>query len=105
MRGRIENDNHVIGQNGQSDMMFLINFDIDTEKAILITIPRETMTTIDISAKYMPLEAEKKTEEAQICLQYGYATSSQMGAELATQCVENLLNISIDYYVAISMGG
>ncbi len=105
LRGAIENENHVIGQNGQSDMICLISLDTSTGEITLLTIPRETMATIDVSAKYMSLGEGNKTEDAQICLQYGYATSSQMGAELATQCVEELLKIPIDYYVAISMGG
>lgn len=103
LRGEIENENHQLGHNGQSDMMCVVSLDKDTHKVTLLTIPRETMTTIDVSMAKMSGMAE--TIEAQICLQYGYALSSQMGAELATTCVEHLLGIPIDYYVAISMGG
>lgn len=105
LRGRIENEKHVLGENGQSDMMCVISIDEKTGGVTLLTIPRETMANIDVSASQHNMTGKKTTEEKQICLQYAYASSSQMGAELASQCVEDLLDIPIDYYVAISMGG
>ncbi len=102
LRGTIENEKKEIGYNGQSDMMCVVSYDKTTRQAYIVTIPRETMTTIDLREKQDPAFP---TKEAQICLQYANAKSSQVGAELSRKCVEDLLGIPIDYYVALSMGG
>ncbi len=102
LRGTIENEKKEIGYNGQSDMMCVVSYDKTTKQAYILTIPRETMTTIDLREKQDPAFP---TKEAQICLQYANAKSSRVGAELSKECVEELLGIHIDHYVALSMGG
>lgn len=99
-RGSIESGTGKAGSNGQSDMMWVVAIDKDTDEIQVITIPRETAVDVDeyyVNGKFY------RTVNEQICLQYAYGRNSQEGCELAKEKVEELLGIPMDYYCAFSM--
>lgn len=99
-RGSIESGTGRAGSNGQSDMMWVVVIDKDTDEVQVITIPRETAVDVDeyyVNGKFY------RTVNEQICLQYAYGRNSQEGCELAKEKVEELLGIPMDYYCAFSM--
>lgn len=99
-RGSIESGTGRAGSNGQSDMIWVVTIDKDTDEVQVITIPRETVVDVDeyyVNGKFY------RTVNEQICLQYAYGRNSQEGCELAKEKVEELLGIPMDYYCAFSM--
>lgn len=99
-RGSIENESGRVGRNGQSDMIWVVTLDKDTDEVQVITIPRETV--VDVKEYFMGRSGYQTVRE-QICLQYASGKSSQEGCELVKERVEELLGISMDYYCAFSM--
>ncbi|MCC8017527.1 MAG: LCP family protein [Lachnospiraceae bacterium] len=103
LRGEIENPTGLVGDNGQSDMIWLIVADYDADTVRILTIPRDTMA--DVTELYSNGRVNRVVRE-QICLQYAYGASSERGCELAVQTVSDLLDdrVEIDSYLAVSMG-
>lgn len=103
LRGEIENPSGLAGDNGQSDMVWLIVLDHEENTVQIITIPRETMVEVE---EYSAEGTYRGTVEEQICLQYAYGTDSETGCRLACEAVNRLLgsNVSIQQYFAVSMG-
>ncbi|QCA29619.1 transcriptional regulator [Vagococcus xieshaowenii] len=76
-------------EQGRSDTMMIATLNPNTKKSTLVSIPRDTYTAIighDTIDK----------------LNHAYAFG---GAEMSMLSVENLLDIPVDHYVAVDMGG
>jgi LCP family protein required for cell wall assembly len=101
-RGTIENDSGLAGYTGQADFLCLVIIDNKNKNISLLSIPRETMVDVE---EYATDGSYSQTINEQICLQYAYGTSSQVGCELTEARVsELLLGTQIDYYAACSLG-
>ena len=87
---------------GQSDAIFLLVLNPHTMEAAIISVPRDTMTEIDVYSKqgiYMG------TATAQITLQHGYGDGAQLSCERSMNAVSKLFyNLPIHGYCAINMG-
>jgi LCP family protein required for cell wall assembly len=78
-------------QKGNSDTMILVTVNPETKKSTMISIPRDTLANIqDGSTRNL-----QKVNSAYF----------RGGNSMAVKTVEDLLNVSIDYYVTVNMGG
>lgn len=86
---------------GQSDALFLISYDRKGHTLTKITIPRDTMTSIEA----FDAEGESLGQTRDhISLAYGYGDGKHKSCELSKQAVSNLLyGIPIYGYCAISL--
>jgi len=100
--GPIENETGNLGDNGQSDVLVVLSIDKETGEIKIIEIPRDSIVPVDESGGK---GLSNYIKDEQLCLQYAYARSSAEGAELTKKTVEDLLNIDINNYVALSFGG
>ncbi|GEM_PF-961503 len=100
--GPIENETGEIGDNGQSDVVVVLSIDKDSGEVKIIEIPRDSIVSVDESGGK---GLSNYIRDEQLCLQYAYAHNSAEGAELTKRIVEDLLQIDIDNYVALSFGG
>ena len=73
------------GDAGRSDTMMVITWDENTDKAVLLSVPRDTRVKIDGNGY-------DKINHA-----YAYG-----GRKLSQKAVENLLGVDMDYYVLIN---
>ena len=88
---------------GQSDAMFLLVINPDTEKISVIAINRNTMTTVDVYGRDGNYQG---TAELQICLQHGYGDGMRTSCTRTVSAVSRLFdNIPIAGYLAINMSG
>lgn len=87
---------------GQSDAMFLIVLNPRSGELSIISIPRDTMTTID----YYDENGEFLISDlGQITLQHGYGDGAEISCERSVKAVSNLFyNLPIHGYCAINMG-
>jgi len=77
-----------IDEPGRSDSMMLMRFNIETEEAAILSIPRDTYI-------HIPGQGYDKA---------GHATAYG-GTVLAKKTIENFLDISIDHYLRVDMSG
>lgn len=88
---------------GQSDAMFLLVEDREKGKLSIISIHRNTMTTVkmyDRSGEYVG------DGTLQICLQHGYGDGERTSCQRTMDCVSKLFfNIPIHGYISLNMGG
>lgn len=97
MDQRVEFNNSI----GQADGIFLIAIDEKRKTMDIISIPRDTIVTIE---KYYSDMEYIGPEEAQICLQYAYADGLERSCELMVDRVEEIFDgIEIDGYVSINL--
>ncbi len=88
---------------GQSDAMFLLVADSDTEELSIVSIQRNTMTDVET---YSANGAYMGTKTYQICLQHGYGDGMEFSCELSVGAVSKLFyNLEIDGYLSLNMGG
>lgn len=86
---------------GQADSLFLISFDRVTGATSIVTIPRDTMTAIEL---YGPGGESLGETTTHICLAYGYGDGGHKSCELESDAVSNLLyGIPINGYCSISL--
>jgi len=78
----------ALDEPGRSDSMMVMRFNIKTEEAAILSIPRDTYI-------HIPGQGYDKAGHA---MAYG-------GTALAKRTVENFFDISIDHYIRIDMGG
>src|SRR5699024_10634921 len=77
------------GEQGRSDALMILSLHPKNEEMQLISIPRDTRTTI----------VGKGVEDK---INHAYAFG---GTDMAVATVENFLNIELDYYVSMNMHG
>ena len=88
---------------GQSDAIFLLVADSDTEELSIVSVNRNTMTDVKM---YSAEGASLGTYTAQICLQHGYGDGKEYSCNLTVNAISELFyNLTIDGYMAINMGG
>jgi LCP family protein required for cell wall assembly len=80
---------HRPGDKGRSDSMILMTVNPTDNKTEIVSIPRDTRTTIVGKGKIDKIN-------------HAYAFG---GVQMAVSTVENFLNIPIDYYVKVNMEG
>ena len=87
---------------GQADLIMLAVFNPHTKTTSLITINRNTMTTIDV---YDEKGGYMGSGPGQICLQHGYGDGATLSCERMEKAVSNLFyNLPIHGYISINMG-
>ena len=87
---------------GQSDTIMVLALDTLSGKARAISIPRDSMVTVDT---YNGDSYGGQATE-QICLQYSYGSSATRSSELVVNTVSRLLyNIPITYYFTLNIRG
>ncbi len=87
---------------GQTDSIFLISCDRGSGKTSIITIPRDTITTI--RKYYIDAIGESFLTEDHISIAYGYGDGKHGSCKIAKEAVSNLLGqIRIYGYCAISL--
>lgn len=86
---------------GQSDAIFVVAYDRKEETAQILTIPRDTMTTIyiyNIDGTYVTPQTDHLT------LQYAYGDGREMSCKITRDAVSNLLyGVPIIGYTAINL--
>ena len=88
---------------GQADALYLLSWDRTTDDITVITIPRDTMTQIEV---FGPDGESLGMTEDHISLSYAYGDGSHESCRLAQDAVSNLLyGLSIQGYCSINMDG
>ncbi len=88
---------------GQSDALFLLVENREIGKLSVISIHRNTMTTVKMYDRAGEYQGD---ETLQICLQHGYGDGERMSCQRTMDCVSNLFfNIPIHGYISLNMGG
>lgn len=88
---------------GQADALFLVAWDRVKNQMTLISIPRDTMTEIEIYGKS---GESLGTNQNHISLSYGYGDGKDRSCNLTKEAVSNLLyGVPIQGYCSISMDG
>lgn len=87
---------------GQSDTVMVLALDTLSGKAKIISIPRDSMVTVDTYNG----ESYGGQATEQICLQYSYGDSATRSSELVVNTVSRLFyNIPITYYFTLNIRG
>lgn len=98
--GEVEEQN-VSGAGGQADVIALLVQDKATDEVNILTIPRDTMTEIelfDLTGNYLGNDVQH------LNLAYGYGNGGAESCELLQEAVENLLGgVAIDGYISVNM--
>lgn len=88
---------------GQADALFLVAWDRVKNQMTLISIPRDTMTEIEIYGKS---GESLGTNQNHISLSYGYGDGKDRSCNLTKEAVSNLFyGVPIQGYCSISMDG
>lgn len=104
----IDNDEEIReedipGQAGQSDVILILSLNKETKEASILQVPRDTITEIDI---YDGNGNRYDSAQAQITLQYAYASGGQTSCWAVKKTVSELLyDLQIDGYVALDIAG
>ena len=93
----------------RSDVMIAGCFNSETGKIDLVSIPRDTYTTLSQDKIDMLKEHKRPVPSGGVCkinevTAYG-GSKDNFGSLLAQKCVEELLGIKIDYYVRFDLKG
>lgn len=96
-------EEHVIGNGGQSDVILLIGLDTQTGETTVLNIPRDAYAQVDLySVGGIPLG----TDNVQITLAYAYGDGRHTSCENAMRSVSRLLySLPISSYLALDMKG
>lgn len=101
-RGFDEN-NELIGANGDADALILLAYDTKTGKSNLISISRETMAYMNV---YSSDGAFVGTKKQQLCLAFAYGDGKETSCENQVDAVQKLFyNVPINSYVALDLDG
>lgn len=88
---------------GQSDAMFLLVVDSKNERLSVVSIHRNTMTTISLCDENGYSLGDM---QAQICLQHAFGDGKKLSCNRTVDVVSKLFgNIPINGYLAMNMGG
>lgn len=95
----IEHD--IPGFAGQSDTIMILSLNKETKGGMILQVPRDTMTEIDI---YDGSGNRYDTKEGQITLQYAYGSGGENSCWAMKKTVSELLyDLPIDGYLALSI--
>ncbi len=87
---------------GQSDAIMVLAFDTSTGKVKVISVPRDSMVTVDVYAG----ESYGGQVTEQLCLQYSYGDAANRSSELTANAVSRLFyNVPISYYYTLNIRG
>lgn len=87
---------------GQSDALFLLVADNESQKLTVVSINRNTMTDVDV---YDRDGSKIGTWMSQICVQHGFGDGKKLSCSRTVDAVSKLFNnIPISGYVSINMG-
>lgn len=101
-RGFDEN-NELIGANGDADALILMAYDTKTGKSNLISISRETMAYMNV---YSSDGAFVGTKKQQLCLAFAYGDGKETSCENQVDAVQKLFyNVPINSYIALDLDG
>lgn len=101
-RGFDEND-ELIGANGDADALILMAYDTKTGKSNLISISRETMAYMNV---YSSDGAFVGTKKQQLCLAFAYGDGKETSCENQVDAVQKLFyNVPINSYIALDLDG
>lgn len=87
---------------GQSDVVMVMALDTKTGETTAISVPRDTMTTVDIylDGSYAGSQVE------QLCLAYSYGDGGASSCENTVRAVSRVLyNIPVTYYYSLDLSG
>lgn len=88
---------------GQADALFLLAVDKAHNTLSVISIHRNTMTTVKMYDRDGSYTGDA---ELQICLQHGYGDGERLSCQRTAECVSNLFyGIPVHGYLALNMGG
>lgn len=87
------------GSIGQSDAIFLVSIDKVEDCLRVISIPRDTMVTLEM---YDVAGAYVGQSKGQLTLQYAYGDGEGLSCRLMKEQVERILGIDIDGCVAVN---
>lgn len=88
---------------GQSDAMFLLVVDSESQKLKVISINRNSITPIEV---YDEGGYSMGTMDGQICLQHAYGDGKKLSCMRSVDAVSKMFgNIPISGYLAMNMGG
>ena len=88
---------------GQSDFMMLVVIDSKNERITPIHIDRDTITEITILSI---IGRPSGTSLSQICLSHAFGDGKAQSCEFAAKAVSHLLmDVDVDFYVAMNMDG
>lgn len=88
---------------GQADALYLLSWDRITDDVSVITIPRDTITQIEV---FGPSGESLGTTEDHVSLSYAYGDGSHESCRLTQEAVSNLLyGLPIQGYCSINMDG
>lgn len=86
---------------GQADAIFLISLDLEKKDIRIITVPRDTMVTIEM---YDALGNYAGTMDGQITLQYAYGDGMMQSGQLVTKRVSDIFGtILISGFVVLDL--
>ncbi len=98
-----ENPDEVSG--GQSDALFLVVLNPDTEAISIVTVNRDTMTDVVMYGYEGSDETNAQTITAQIATQHGFGDGKELSCELTCDAVSKLFyDLPIHGYASINMG-
>lgn len=88
---------------GQADALYLLSWERTTDDITVITIPRDTMTQIEV---FGPDGESLGSTEDHVSLSYAYGDGSHESCRLAREAVSNLFyGLPIQGYCSINMDG
>ena len=100
VKGELEKHTEL-GKSGQADSIFLCSIDTSNGAMNIISIPRDTMTDVNV---YSGKEGFVGTKKLQVCLAYGYGDGREVSSENTTMSVSRLMyGVPINSYVSISL--
>ncbi len=87
---------------GQSDAVMVLALDTSTGKVKVISVPRDSMVTVDVYAG----DSYGGQVTEQLCLQYSYGDAANRSSELTANAVSRLFyNVPISYYFTLNIRG
>lgn len=97
----VDKDKNSKKAQSQADVLYLVSIDIETQKANILAISRNTLADIDIydmNGEYFA------TDNKQICYSFAYGKDGNHSSELTAKAVSRLLyNVNINGYYTIYM--
>lgn len=96
-------ENELIGSGGQADVIMVAAYDTETGKTAFISIPRDSMTDVNV---YEAKGGFMGVKKMQICLSFAYGDGRKKSCDNVTKSVTRLLfGIPVNKFVAMDLEG